>query len=119
MSVEQTNEGYRSFARGGIAAVIAINTLALGAVLSQLAELRAVADQMELARAFYAWIAGVVLGVPAWIAAALASQAFASGARVRERCAAAIGYFLFFASLGCFAYGAHRMAIGALLQSGG
>jgi hypothetical protein len=63
MSVDVDNEGYRSFARGGITAVISINTLALATVLSQLPELSDLADPQEVYRAFKAWIFGVVLGV--------------------------------------------------------
>lgn len=114
MDVEQANEGYRSFARGGIAAVIAINTLALGALLSQISELREVADKTELMRAFSAWIAGVSLGVLTWLAAASTAQAFANGAQRREAISEGIGYTLFLASLGCFIYGAWRLAVGVL-----
>lgn len=117
MSVEQANEGYRSFARGGIAAVISINTLALGAVLSQLPDLRNIADPDEVYRAFMAWITGVVLGVLAWLAAALAAQAFVHDATSREKFAATMGYLAFLGSLACFAYGAWRIAVGAFLSN--
>lgn len=115
MGVEQDNEGYRSFARGGITAVISINTLALGAVLSQLPDLRNLADPDEVFLAFMAWISGVVLGVLAWLAAALAAQAHANRATSREKLVATLGYLFFLGSLTCFAYGAWRIAIGAFL----
>jgi hypothetical protein len=113
MSVENANDGYRSFARGGIAAVIAINTLALGAVLSQLSELRDLADTREVYRAFIAWIVGVALGVLTWLFAALAAQAFANDAVRREAFFGFLGYSSFLGSLVCFIYGSWRIAIGA------
>lgn len=113
--VNQANEGYRSFVRGGIAAVIAINTLALGAVLTQISDLREIADAAGLERAFRGWIAGVTFGVLTWLAAALAAQAYAHGLRVRETWAAAAGYVTFLVSLGSFVYGAWSMS-GAVLH---
>jgi hypothetical protein len=109
MDIDQANEGYRSFARGGIAAVITINTLALGTALSQITELQSIAVGGEVFAAFAYWIAGVVLGMGAWVFAALAAQAYAVGAKRREGMMAPLGILCVIASLACFAYGAWQV----------
>lgn len=109
MDVDQANEGYRSFARGAIAAVITINALALGAVLSQIAELQRVTNEGEVFTAFALWVVGVAVGVAAWVFAALAAQAYAVGVQRRESTMAQLGMLCIFASLACFSYGAWQI----------
>lgn len=109
---DAANEGYRSFARGAIAAVITINSGALVAVLSQFSSIEAFIERGELSLAFHLWTYGVVTGTSAWGFAAMAAQAYAHGADRRETIMAYLGIAAFIASLAFFLAGSLQIACG-------
>ncbi|MBB4121311.1 hypothetical protein [Martelella radicis] len=99
------NEGYRSFARGGLTAVVTVNSGALVALVSQLSSLKDPSNGPCLKASFICWVAGIVLGLLAWATAAAAAQSFANEKYRREAFFAAAGFLLFFLSILSFIAG--------------
>ncbi|MAM11614.1 MAG: hypothetical protein CML23_14360 [Rhizobiaceae bacterium] len=99
------NEGYRSFARGGLTAAVTVNSGALVALVSQLSALKAPSNGPYLKAAFIFWVVGIVLGLLAWAAAAAAAQSFANEKHRREVAFASSGFALFFLSILSFIAG--------------
>lgn len=106
IDVNQANEGLRAHSRGGIAAVITVNSGAMIALLSQLGPLRDMVNMFDVKRAFTMWIVGVVAGLFCWFFATWAASAHIHSKRGLEGFMNVAGYFAWLLSTGCFALGA-------------
>ena len=106
IDVNQANEGLRAHSRGGIAAVIAVNSGAMIALLSQLGSLRSMIEMGAIKHAFSFWITGVVAGLFCWLFATWAASAHANMARKLESALTVCGYLVWLLSTACFAIGA-------------
>ncbi|WP_124254508.1 hypothetical protein [Cereibacter sphaeroides] len=111
LDVNQANEGLRANARGGIAAVITVNSGALIALLSQLGPLKDMVEMSEVKRAFEYWIAGVVAGLLCWFFVTLAAGAHVNGMRKAEIWTTGFGYLAWLLSTIFFALGAVRVLV--------
>jgi hypothetical protein len=101
---ENGNDGVRSFAKGGIAAALTINSGALIAVLSQIEHL-ASGSAGFTANAFSAWTIGVAAAALSWVFATLAASFHANGHRKLENVTGWIGYALVISSIFLFLSG--------------
>jgi hypothetical protein len=108
------NDGIRLFAKGGIAAALAINSGALVAVISQLGELSGSIPARELSIAFTLWTIGVSSAAVAWVTAALSAMCYANGKRAPEVILSSLTALAVLASIGSFALGA--MNIGYAIE---
>lgn len=106
IDVNQANEGLRAHSRGGIAAVITVNSGAMIALLSQLGSLRSMVEMGAIKHAFAFWIAGVVAGLFCWFFATWAASAHANMVRKLENVLTVCGYLVWLLSTACFAIGA-------------
>lgn len=106
INIDDANEGLRQHARGGIAAVITVNSGAMIALLSQLGALQDLVNMFDVKHAFGFWIAGVVIGLFCWLFATLAASAHVRGRDKAESFYTAVGYLAWLFSVACFAFGA-------------
>lgn len=106
INIDQANEGLRQHSRGGIAAVITVNSGAMIALLSQLGSIRDMVDMTDIKNAFAFWIAGVVTGLFGWFFATWAASAHVHGRARAESMLTVLGYLVWLVSVVCFALGA-------------
>ena len=102
-------ESYRAFVRGGISAVITLNSGAILAVLTQLSDLLAMGDASLILKAFVWWIGGVCFGALCWALAAVSAICYANDQKNTEAFCVLIGFLFFFASLSMFMYGTNLL----------
>ena len=105
MSEQYQLELIRSYASSGFAAVIAINSGALIACLSQTGNLLEVFPPMAIALAAFIWAVGVTAGVATWGAAYRGVVALASSDRREQMHWRGVAGGLFHVSLGMFLLG--------------
>ncbi|WCR04566.1 hypothetical protein [Paracoccus saliphilus] len=110
IDINQANEGVRSFIRGGIAGVLALNSGAMIALLTQLSDLAEKTGSDALRCSFRLWIMGDVFGALCWMFASLAASAHVREMKTQERIWTPVGYLSFLASLTFFAFGAWQLA---------
>lgn len=101
---ENSNDGVRSFAKGGIAAALTINSGALIATLSQIESLVG-SNSAFAANAFSWWTGGVAAAALSWVFGTLAASGHANNQRSLELGAGWVGYALVVFSILAFLKG--------------